>query len=72
MPFRPWQDRAHHTQRFFMGHKDDITAVALHPNRVTVASGEVGKRPVVCVWHACDPQTPVFERFPQNKNTFLL
>ena len=31
------------TQRFYMGHDDDITALAIHPDRTVVASGLVGR-----------------------------
>ncbi|XP_066266402.1 echinoderm microtubule-associated protein-like 6 [Branchiostoma lanceolatum] len=46
-----------HTQRFFMGHNDDIISLALHPERTLVATGQVGDEsgkvgsvPFVCVW----------------------
>ena len=29
------------TQRFFLGHDDDVTALAVHPDGVTVASGQL-------------------------------
>ena len=37
-------------QRFFFGHDDDIKCLAIHPNREWVATGQLGKRPFVCVW----------------------
>ena len=37
-------------QRFFFGHDDDIKSLAVHPNREWVATGQVGKRPFICVW----------------------
>lgn len=37
-------------QRFFLGHDDDICCLALHPDRATVASGQMGKDPCVLVW----------------------
>eukprot|EP00736_Rhodelphis_marinus_P001305 Rmarinus@m.21730 len=43
-------NKAEHTQRFFFGHNDDITCLAISPDRRLVASGQVGKRPYVCVW----------------------
>ena len=39
-------------QRFFFGHTEDITCLAVHPNREWVASGQVGKTPYFCVWDA--------------------
>ena len=46
------------TQKFFGagytktadGHSDDITALAIAPDRKTIATGEVGKNPKICVW----------------------
>jgi len=43
-------NRAAHTQRFFMGHDDDVTAMAVHPNGVIVATGQAGREPPICVW----------------------
>ena len=34
-------DRAAHTQRFFLGHTDDITCLAVHPHGALVATGQV-------------------------------
>ncbi|KAM4607535.1 echinoderm microtubule-associated protein-like 6 isoform 3-T3 [Polymixia lowei] len=39
-----------HTQKFYLGHNDDIISLALHPDRSLVATGQVGKDPYVCVW----------------------
>ena len=39
-------------QRFFFGHDDDIKCLAIHPNREWVATGQLGRRPYVCVWDA--------------------
>jgi hypothetical protein len=33
------------------GHSDDITALAVHPDRVQVATGEVGKNPKIIIWN---------------------
>ena len=47
---------AGHTQQFFKGHDDDISCLAIHPDRQLVASGQVagigetGNCPYVCVW----------------------
>ena len=39
-----------HQQRFFHGHDDDVTAIAVHPDGSMCASGQVGRKPPICVW----------------------
>lgn len=34
-------DSATHTQRFFLGHNDDVTCAAMHPDGKLVATGQV-------------------------------
>ena len=34
---------------FFHGH-DDVTATAVHPDGSMCASGQVGRKPPICVW----------------------
>lgn len=43
-------DRIKHQQQFFLGHDDDIVCLALHPDRRTVATGQLGKDPYVLIW----------------------
>lgn len=33
-------------------HNDDITAISVHPDRVTIATGQVGKNPLICLWNS--------------------
>mmetsp|Transcript_5014 Transcript_5014/g.7563 ORF Transcript_5014/g.7563 Transcript_5014/m.7563 type:complete len:745 (+) Transcript_5014:32-2266(+) len=57
-------DKKNNTQRFFgagdakraNGHSDDVTALAIHPNKDLVVTGEVGANPKVCVWSASNPE----------------
>lgn len=53
-------DISKNTQRFFHGqHKEDITAVALHPDGKTVASGDVVTHDDGCfvyIWNSEDPE----------------
>ncbi|KAG7492916.1 hypothetical protein MATL_G00019970 [Megalops atlanticus] len=46
-----------HTQKFYLGHNDDIISLALHPDRVQVATGQVGKEPYICIWDTYGVQT---------------
>jgi len=63
------------TQKFFgggdksklQGHDDDITALAVHPNKKYVATGQVGKDPLICVWSASD--CSLIAKFRLGKDT---
>ncbi|XP_075452065.1 echinoderm microtubule-associated protein-like 6 isoform X2 [Ascaphus truei] len=46
-----------HSQKFFLGHNDDIISLALHPERTLVATGQVGKDPYICIWDSYTVQT---------------
>ncbi|OCT79280.1 hypothetical protein XELAEV_18026090mg [Xenopus laevis] len=46
-----------HSQKFFLGHNDDIISLALHPDRSLVATGQVGKDPYICIWDSYTVQT---------------
>jgi len=50
-------NRTTHAQRFFLEHDDDILCMAIHPDRSTVATGQVGKDPVVYVWDTLECRT---------------
>ncbi|CAN0531137.1 unnamed protein product, partial [Ectocarpus sp. 8 AP-2014] len=39
-------------QRFFTGHDEAITAVAVHPHHDIVASGQAGREAIVCLFDA--------------------
>ncbi|XP_007440803.2 echinoderm microtubule-associated protein-like 6, partial [Python bivittatus] len=45
-----------HTQKFFLGHNDDIISLALHPDKTLVATGQVGKDPYICIWDTYNMQ----------------
>lgn len=36
------------------GHDDDVTAIAIHPDRTLVVTGQIGKNPRICVWDSRD------------------
>jgi WD40 repeat protein len=63
------------TQRFFgggdksklKGHDDDITSLAVHPNKKYVATGQVGKDPMICVWAVAD--CSLLAKFKMGKDT---
>lgn len=37
-------------QRFFLGHNNDVSALAIHPDGETVASGQIGRDAKIIVW----------------------
>jgi WD40 repeat protein len=37
-------------QKFMLGHGDDLTALAVHPEGAIVATGEIGKKPQIIIW----------------------
>ena len=43
-------DPRSHTQTFFTGHDDDCTCIALDSTGRFAVSGQVGKKPYMCVW----------------------
>ena len=45
-----------HSQNFYTGHSDDIVCMAMHPEGKYVATGQVGKMPMVHVWNAMTGQ----------------
>jgi WD40 repeat protein len=46
-------DQTLRTQRFFQGHDEAITAMAVHPDKVVVASSQGGKTSgTVCIWNS--------------------
>ncbi|GCB64382.1 hypothetical protein scyTo_0011737, partial [Scyliorhinus torazame] len=47
-------NRQQHSQRFYLGHDDDILCLAIHPIKDYVATGQVGRDPSIHVW---DTQT---------------
>ena len=45
------------TQRFFLEHTDEVSAIAMHPDKVIVATGEHGLKGKVCVWDSHSMET---------------
>uniref|UniRef100_A0A8B9KIZ0 EMAP like 6 n=1 Tax=Astyanax mexicanus TaxID=7994 RepID=A0A8B9KIZ0_ASTMX len=43
-------NRQQHTQRFYLGHDDDIISLTVHPIKDYAATGQVGRDPAVHVW----------------------
>lgn len=37
-------------------HIDDVTAIAFSPDGRTVATGEIGPKPMICIWDAITMQ----------------
>lgn len=44
-------------QRWYRGHKGEVSCLACHPDGELVASGETGRRPGIHLWHAETLQT---------------
>ena len=42
---------AAHTQKIFTGHIDEITCLAMHPEGKLCATGDIGPKPRLIVWH---------------------
>ncbi|KAI9533540.1 Echinoderm microtubule-associated protein-like 6 [Dissostichus eleginoides] len=42
--------RTLHTQRFYLGHDDDILSLSIHPLKDYAATGQVGRDPAIHVW----------------------
>ncbi len=45
-------DQSENRQKFFKEHSNDVIAIALHPDRNTVATGELNPRPTIHIWEA--------------------
>jgi len=45
------------TQRFFLQHTDEVSAVSMHPGNIIVATGEHGPRGTICVWDSQSIET---------------
>jgi microtubule-associated protein-like 6 len=43
-------DKEAHEQLHFHGHDDDITALDMHPNKLYVVTGQMGKDPKILIW----------------------
>lgn len=45
-------DKVSWKQKHLLGHTDKVTALAMHPDKVHVASGQLGKKPLVIVFNS--------------------
>lgn len=64
-------DRGAHTQQFFQEHSDDITCLAMHPDRRLFASGQVAAKeqpPCVCLWDSVTLQLVQRIEFPAEEH----
>jgi len=48
---------ASHTQKFFMGHNDDIHCLATDPSGKYIATGQIGPKPRLIVWDTTTMQS---------------
>ena len=56
-----------HEQKIYNEHFDDITALAIHPNKKIVATGEIGPYPLISIWDVETCQALVHIREPLQK-----
>ena len=45
-------DRRGHSQRFFLGHSNDLLCLCTHPSGLAIATGQAGPTALSCVWDA--------------------
>ena len=60
-------DKENNTQQIYNEHFDDITALAIHPNKKYVATGEVGPYPLISIWDVETCKALVHIREPLTK-----
>ncbi len=60
-------NKEEHKQKFLIEHFDDITALAIHPNKKIVATGEIGPYPLISIWDTETCQALVRIREPLQK-----
>ena len=60
-------DKNSNTQQIYNEHFDDITALAIHPNKKYVATGEVGPYPLISIWDIETCKALVHIREPLQK-----
>ena len=56
-----------HSQLIFNEHFDDITSLAIHPNKKYVATGEIGPYPLISVWDTETGEVKIRIRQPLQK-----
>ncbi len=49
-------DPTSHTQRYMNAHIDDVTAISFSPDKRLIATGEIGAKPMICIWDAITMQ----------------
>ena len=60
-------NKEENTQKIYNEHFDDITALAIHPSKKIVATGEVGPYPLISIWDVDTCQALVHIREPLQK-----
>ena len=51
-------DDDNNRQKFFLRHDNDVQCLTIHPDRDTIATGQIGKEPTVWIWSAQTRQGP--------------
>ena len=60
-------DKESNTQQIYNEHFDDITSLAIHPNKKYIATGEVGPYPLISIWDIETCKALVHIREPLQK-----
>jgi len=60
-------NKENHSQLIFNEHFDDITSLAIHPNKKYVATGEIGPYPLISIWDTETGEAKVRIRQPLQK-----
>ena len=60
-------NKENHSQLIFNEHFDDITSLAIHPNKKYVATGEIGPYPLISVWDTETGEVKIRIRQPLQK-----
>ena len=59
------------TQRFFLEHTEEVSALAMHPDNVLVATGDHCPAGTICVWDSQSMETLAILSISNTSSTFV-